>query len=321
LRDRSLGCHDATVTMRLLSLSAALAVGCAAPLAVNQPGRVVPQGDVRLGGAVGLGISTSALDLITVAEDAQESFSAAIVSDGCRLDDGSLVDCVPLDEYEPLIRAGLIGLVATPVVPYWAIEARFGLLDRVDLGGRYTGGTFGLDAAFQLFGPTDGSPGASATVGLGWNHHSVSLPLPSAAEKLKLEEFEREDIDVPLLFGYKVGDWAYLTAGVRYMASRWRIDLRPGIPAWAKTAAELAGGQVDDDAVERVIIDALPETDEEGWVHQLGGVLGAYVGYKYAYVGAELTLTGYLFEATILGTRQELNGLTLFPTVSGFLQF
>ena len=298
--------------LRSLLVVALLPAGCAAPLALHQQGRVVRQGDLRLGGAVGLGLSTSALDLLEAADEARKGFAAAVESAGCQGADGSAVDCVPLDEYRPFVRAGLVALVASPVVPYWAAEARYGLAERLDAGVRYTVGTVRADAAFQLFGPTDGSPGASATLGLAWTHHLAALPVPDVLESVSLDDFGREDFDVPLVVGYKVGEWALLAAGVRYLASRWRIDLRPDVPPWVQATGGPAG--------DRVLLDGLPDTDEAGWVHHLGGMVAAYVGYEHVYVGAELTVTGYAFEARVLGESFDERGLTLFPSLAVFAE-
>ena len=243
--------------------------------------------------------------------------------------------CVAAAQYDPFLRSALVGVLFTPIVPYFAVEGRLGLGrpglgplvlgQGADVGIRYTGATTRLDANVQLFGPLDGSPGASATLGVAWNHHSIPLSsmVEGVFEKLHLEAFSRDDIDVPLVASYQVGEWLRLSAGVRYMASHWAIDLRPELPVWVRMGAAAAGEDLDEEAeqVERVILDQIPETDESGWFHHLGGLVSVWVGYEVVWIGAELTVTRYGYEATILGTPYDMSGWVLFPSVSGHLQF
>jgi hypothetical protein len=263
---------------------------CAAPYFVGQSGRTTPRGDFRVQAGAGVGVSTSALELIEDAQRLADNLQDRTCPDGT----GTCWDSADL---EPLADAVWQLALASPVQQHWELSARYGLPGGFDLGGHLGSGSWRLDGGWQLFGPRDASqPGWAGSVFLGWNHHKSNFA-SSLVEKFK-GETGRNDFDLVGVTGRQYGRWAHLWLGGRYMLSSWKFEAIPSVPIIYDNAE---------------VQQRLLGTDTKGTVHQAGGFLGGALGWHDVFAGLELNVVHYRGSARVLFQDRELSGVAVFP--------
>ena len=135
------------------------------------------------------------------------------------------------------------------------------------------------------------------------NHH-VAAP-DVALTMVDLRDVGRNDIDVPVLFGYRHFRSAYLTIGARYTLSHHSAAVVPRRPV-----AMPDGGTRTD----------LPETDISGLSHHVGVLFSGYMGIGGPYLGLELT-AGYEWASVrAAGEDLTISSLAVRPALVFFVE-
>lgn len=284
--------------MRLLPvLLLLLAPGCATTLSTMQTARPLAPGQVQVTGGVGVFIPVGnivrAVD--TGIEQGEEARDA--------IDEGRPYS-LSEEAQQRLFTAGVALMVAPPGANP-ELMVRVGVVDRVDVGVRYSGISLRADAKVLMFhgGDADGGrmePGQRSydvALGLGAARHFFSSPVLDVLEVVKMGDFSRYDVEVPLYVSADFGDILKLYAAPKYVFSRTRMDQR--LVDASREGSPVTGFDA-----------ALPATVNS---HFWGSTVGLALGFRYVYLFAELT-GGYVScNPTLFGVERELGGVTLFP--------
>ena len=230
-------------------LAATSTLGCAPALSTFQPAHVAPAGHILAEGGLEVAIPTGAiLDGLDTAKGL-----------GTRAQNGEmLTDAQKLQ----ILDAGVNLVVNAPAIgPHLGIA--YTLIDRVEANLRFAGQAFRFGGRYQILkrdsGPFD------MTVGLGVSRFSYEFPISDQIPVLKLDDFSRWQIDVPLLIGTS-HDFVRVWAGPKLLLTWFETQLTLQIP--------------NDVSVARF----------DGHATYLGGQAGLALGYKHAFVAVELTI-------------------------------
>jgi hypothetical protein len=284
--------------MRLLPvLLLVLAPGCATTLSTMQTARPLAPGQVQVTGGVGVFIPVgNIVRAVDVGIDQGREARDAV-------DEGRPYE---LDEagQQRLLTSGVALMVAPPGANP-ELMVRVGVVDRVDVGLRYSGISLRADAKVLLFhgGDTDGGRmeagqrSYDVALGLGAARHFFSSPALDVLEVVEMGEFSRYDVEVPLYVSADFGDIFKLYGAPKYVYSRTRMDER--LVDFSRQGSPVTGFDA-----------ALPATVNS---HFVGSTLGAALGFRYVYLFAELTGGYVICNPTLFGIERTLGGFTLFP--------
>lgn len=255
-----------------------IANGCAPSLATFQPAHVAPQGHVQVAMGLEVAIPVGAL---ADAIDAGKTL-ASKASNGETLTD---------DEKWRLFDAGInLVLNAPSVGPH--LSAAYTLLPRFELNLRYAGSAFRFGGRYQLVQRATGGP-VDLVVGVGVSHFSFKFPIPEI-DIIKVEDFSRWQLDVPLLVGTS-RDWFRVWAGPKLLVT-W-FDTRMALVLPMERAVAMLDGSAT----------------------YLGGQAGFAVGYRALFLAFELTIVKANGSAAV--TSVGLNPPTRNTAVSTMVVF
>ncbi len=295
----------------LLLLSFAL-TACAAPLTHVQPAQAVGKGNWQLAATGGMTVATSALDIVDVGLNTAQDFRNRPTT--CTADDTST--CLAASEFRPLARALYAAGLAAPVAAVTELSVHYGLSDTWDVGGRLSTGTQRLDVDYQFLAPPEGQRGWYGLGSFSYSHQGAQLPpgVDKILEFFDMADFSRHNFDLAAALGMRLSNYGWFTFGGRYLLSRYALDLRPSL------------GVVDDVTntgpnIDGIVVHSLPKTDEGGWSHTAGAFAHLIVGYKYVYVGLELSLAWSSTQTMLLGRTESLGDLTIQPSLSLLTRF
>ncbi|RAK65752.1 hypothetical protein [Hymenobacter edaphi] len=294
---------------RLLPFALLLAVGaCSAPRSIISSGKVTPKGQFKAGGNLGFNIGTASIGKITGA--AKDVVQQAINRDTIRYEQG-------LDR----VQAAALAYVLDPTVATSDLYVRYGLLNRVDVGYKYSFGAHSFDAMYQFMGPL-GTPekpqGQSGdmygSVGLQFSTQKAKLPsIPFLEDTEKLLGFtaRRVDLLVPLVFSTSFGPEEQIgnvSYGLVYSRTFLKYGFQPG-----KIFNYIPGSNR--------VTDRIPNLLERRSYGAIGGFVNLKVGYRYAYFLPALAIYYQNFGTyKILNNKEtKLKGVTILPTLG--LQF
>ncbi len=279
----------------LIALACALGA-CAAPRSITQSGRVTPPGDVRLGVAVPISISSS---------------TSGAIYDGLQgqiedLDDGDikLETREDLDDLiEPLLAHGL-----DPVGTGTDLFLRVGVYDRFDLGYRYASGTHVFDTMFQFMGPIgeeQPETRVSGAVGVQYSRQEYEAPSLAGLDTLQSlldYRFERTDLLFPVVLSYGFGEneeYGALGFGVAYNYT----SISYGIES------EVVHELFEDE------LEAIDPPSGESSVHAFGGFVNVKAGYVvYALFSLAVYYQDFGSYKLFSDKKRSLSGTTVIPT-------
>ncbi|NPC85241.1 hypothetical protein HPC49_44480, partial [Pyxidicoccus fallax] len=283
-----------------LALGLALGPGCATTLSTQQTARPLAPGQVQVSG--GLGVFLPLGNLVRVVDtgiDQGEEARDAIEEDRPY--------ALGEEAQQRLLTAGVALMVAPPGVNP-ELMVRVGVVDRVDVGLRYSGISLRADAKVLLFhgGDADetgwvevGQRSYDVALGLGAARHFFSSPVLDVLEVVELGDFSRYDVEVPLYVSADFGDVFKVYGAPKYVFSRTRLDER--LVDYSRQGKPVSGFDA-----------SLPATVNS---HFVGSTVGVALGYRYVHVFAELT-GGYIFcNPTLFGIERELGSVTVFPSL------
>ncbi len=282
----------------LLALGLALAPGCATSLSTLQTARTLAPGQVQVTGGMGVFIPVgnivrvvdTGIDQGEAARDAVEEDRPYTLSE---------------EDQQKLLTAGVALMVAPPGVNP-ELMVRVGVVDRVDVGLRYSGISLKADAKVLLFHGGDSEGGRMApgqrsydvARGLGVARHFFSSPVLDVLEVVQMGDFSRYDVEVPLYVSADFGDIFKLYGAPKYVYSHTRLDAR--LVDYSRQGKPVSGFDA-----------SLPATVGS---HFVGSTVGLSLGYRYLFLFAELT-GGYIFcNPTLFGVERRLGSVTFFPS-------
>lgn len=182
------------------------------------------------------------------------------------------------------------------------LSARIGgwdLLEGMDFGLRYDFTTFKGDWKQQYYESAGGNVAVSSIIGIG----KQTVPVPGVVEWLTLTEWSRTDFDFMLSVGFELPDILHLWINPRVMLSTISIDHK--LPSYVLN-------RIPDEV--RETYDPSSYFEEELMVYT-GATFGGMVGYKYAFLAAELTVMGLNFSPNVLGEERNFNSLLVSPSI------
>lgn len=287
---------------QLLSLLLALplATGCASTLSTMQTAVPLERGQVQV--SAGMGAYAPLGTILDVAKLGKDQ--AGRIKD--TVADGRDYELTQEDQ-QALLGAGISLAVAPPGVNY-EFMARTGLASNLDVGLRYSSTQLRADAKYRFLHRGDADPESlhpvertskDLAIGLAISRQFFSGPLVDALRFVKLDDFERWDLEVPLYASIDVGDVFKLYASPKYVYGRTTLGQR------LAEAEDQAGRFVN-----------LPGTvPSRVHSHFVGSTFGAAVGYRYVHLFVELTGGYTSAKADVLGSERDLGGVTLDPAI------
>lgn len=266
---------------------------CAPALSTLHPATITPHKHVDGGAAYGVSAPIAGIGrTVGTAKD-----NAERTQDGEPLSD---------DDRDQIIATSL-GLALNP--PSFGSQYRvaYGIAPDFEVDVRYALSAWRIGARYQMIKP--GYPADLAgSVGLGVSRYVFSFGVPSylPEEIVKVDDFTRYDIDVPVLFGAS-HDVFHLWGGPKLVAS----FMSAGVDVCTEYDT------TDRECTERTT------ASMDGRAFYLAGQGGAALGYKYVWLAVELTAAyvdvearGKLKTGTIDENRTfHFNDVILYPVV------
>ena len=272
----------------LLAVSAMFGSGCTSAVTQLQRGRALQ----RLQFEVNLGTSLPLSDkAIRSAIEAEESIKKQLRD----AEDGA--EKLTENDARKLTEVAAALLLFTPL-PSNEMSLRGGIGWGVDVGLRLTGPRKQIDAKWQALDVKRHGIDLGLSLAYGW-HSSPAASLwesaTSAAESLKIMDYQRRDLTLSVIGSRDIGDVFSMWLGLAYSRSSIRIG------------SKLTGVATD------LGIAASALTIDET-MQQIGGQLGFRVGYKYVFFVVEFSVMQAYFSPSILGQKVNLSGLLYTPT-------
>jgi hypothetical protein len=257
--------------------------GCATALSTGQSAEALPKGKWHVGVGTDVNVSVSR---IVDALDAAESVEENIRNQG--------PDYKPTEDEKRQYTDAAIGLALSMPGVATDVMVRYGLGRRFDVGARWTTTGLHADVKYQFLGgfADDGWHGA---LSLGYGYHSFEGIVFDVLEFLQVDDFSRHDIEVPLIFGKRFGDFGRFWFGPKFIAAKVHVDAQ----------------------LER--FDATLQTDD--WIYYYGGFAGVAGGYKGLEAFAELTVVDMIAKPVILDEKRDLGGIVVMPMVGVMARF
>ena len=289
---------DRRVMVLALGVAVCLQVGACAPVVSTlRPAAVLPQGSVNA--AMGYGVNVPVGALMSSLDRAKD---LALDDSGSGMSDAEVVD---------LVGASLLLLTNAPL-PSVDFQAAYGLwAQRVELDLRKSSGAWRFGARLQLLHTRDF--GLDLSIGVGASTFSTPTVL-DLLSKAGQAETNRYAIDVPILMGW-TWEFGHLWFGPKVLYTSYSLDL----------ALKTGRLPVDDVTGELPVEQAHMEGDSI----YIGGQLGGAVGYKYAWITAELTVMQVAGSVdyrvgegdNLLQGSLDPGGLVISPNIGILLQY
>lgn len=260
--------------------------GCGPMLSTMTPAAVTPRGSFRGAGGFGAEIATGpVLDAI----DSVETLATRVANNQ------SLTSA----EQTQLTERSAALVIAPPSFSS-EFQLRYGVYDRIDVGLRWVGSNFRLDARYQFLSSEQGAPfDLSAGLGLGIGVTGLSLPSP-IDDVIDLDDYLLFTADVPVLAGWS-GRFGHFWFGPKVVFGR------------AGTAMSIRFSSTD-----------LRVFDLSGTTFYYGAQIGGAVGYRWFWVAAELSILGLSGSASMtlpgMSYSPSFGGVAIAPSVALLLQ-
>jgi hypothetical protein len=258
-----------------------LAIGCAPSLASLQPAHVAPKGHLQATVGMEVAVPTGTVaNLVDAGRALSQTAQSRMLS---PQDEGRLFD------------AGM-AFAASPVavIPHFALA--YTLVDRTELGLRYSGDSWRLGGRYQLLShEREGDP-FDLVVGLGVAHAATPVPVGDVLPVLKIDDFTRWTSDVSAIMGTS-RRWFRVWAGPKVVYTRFETSLTADLYMNEMQLATFRG-------------------------HGLyyGGQAGVALGYSKLFFGVELTLMELSASAATTATTlasgsrtADFSGFVIYP--------
>lgn len=191
------------------------------------------------------------------------------------------------EEQRRILAAGVgLGLSSPGVSP--DIMVRVGVVKDLDVGFRYSGLAVHADGKYRFLTTSNPDHGLEGAISLGVSRALHSGLVFDALDFLHVADYSRWNVEVPVIFGSRLGEYGHVWFGPKYIFTTYTLDgtLR-NVGAISKTS---------------------------GTIHHLGAFGGAAVGYKVVFVFAELTVMNMFANPEIFGQPTDLGGIVIAPS-------
>jgi hypothetical protein len=201
-----------------------------------------------------------------------------------------------VEQRQALAAAIGLGLSAPGATP--DLMLRVGVIKNLDLGLRWSSLAVHGDAKYRFLTTRDPSAeeaekdpnvdrGFQGAVSLGISKSLFSGIVFDALDYLQIGDYSRWNIEVPVIFGARLGSFGHYWFGPKYVFSTYSLD------------ASLKN------------VGVVPESS--GTIHHLAAFGGIGVGYKVIFVFLELTIAEMFAKPEILGQPTDLGGVVIVP--------
>ncbi len=241
-------CAAATV---VLALTLQLLAGCAPALSTFQTAAVPPTG--HYSAAIGMEGSISAGSLYDAYTAGKHVLERA-------QDDQPLTT----EEKWQAFGAGVALLLNPPAFGYH-LSFAYVPWKRLELSLRYASSAFRLATRYQVLERDAGAP-FDMSVGLGMARFTYAVPFAEYVPVLKVDDFTRWQLDVPLLIGMQ-NRWFRVWGGPRFVATFFDMALRLDLQVEQPVVASMSGTS-----------------------YYAGGQAGVGFGYRWVFFAFELTI-------------------------------
>jgi hypothetical protein len=280
------------MTSRERALALAFALGssaCGTTISTLQPAEPMRPGHVQAQGAFNVNVPASR---IIDAVDSVATLTDRYASDP---------NYKPTDaEQKEALAAGVgLGLSSPGVNP--DLMLRVGIFKNFDAGIRWSALNVHLDGKYRFLqtkvtpdDDPDADPGFQGAVSLGISKTLYSGFVFDALEFLHIDDYSRWNLEVPVIFGSRLGNFGHAWFGPKYIYSHYSVD------------ASLKN------------VGIVSETS--GSIHHIGAFGGAGLGYKYVFVFLELTIANMFAKPEIFGQKTDLGGIVVVPALGLMLR-
>jgi hypothetical protein len=290
------------MTRSLLLLALLTATGCASTLSTMQTAKPLARGQFQVSGAAGFFAPVGQLgSLIDQGITQGQAIKQAIQS-------GESYQ-LPEEEAERLLGVGLALAVAPPGASN-ELMVRAGVLEShgLDVGLRLSSTSLRFDGKVRLAHGGDPEDGAlpdyrsksyDLALGVGLSRHLFKSPVLDALEIVRIDEFSRWDLEVPVYLSLDLGDIFKLYGAPKYIYSRTSLDSR--LVDYSSSGQDVSGFDV-----------RLPAQVSS---HFFGASVGFALGFRYVHLYAELTAGYSSCRPVLFGQERDLGGMVLYPAV------
>lgn len=289
--------------MRMHPILAAAAVllfsGCAPALSTLKPATVVPKGHAHA--AAGYGVSVPVAGVVSSVGAAKDAVD--------RSESGEEMS---KEDQETVIKTAL-GMTLNPPSIGSEYQLGYGIAERFEVDVRYALSAWRIGGRYQAIVPEPGGRPLAATVGIGVSRYVFDLGVPSFLKPVvDVEDFERWDVDVPVLFGVS-HDIFHVWGGPKFVGSY--VDARVDVCTQVDTN--------NGDCLQHA------RAGLNGYALYAAGQAGVALGYKHAWVALELT-TAFVnvdvggrvaYDDTREKRRYNFNDVILYPVAGLLLRF
>ena len=190
-----------------------------------------------------------------------------------------------------------VNLATSPPSVSQHFAAAYTFADRAEIGIRNAGGGWRLGGRYQVLRHEDGP--FDLVVGLGVARATTPIPFGDVVPYLEVKDFTRWTFDLPVLVGTS-RSWFRVWAGPKFLYSRFDTNLSVTLP---NNPIVLAG--------------------IDGHAFYYGGQAGVAIGYRYVFLGFELTLgqlSGSATSSSMLATAPshttDISGFVVYPAIA-----
>lgn len=236
-------------TVALIATAAVLSA-CSPALTTLEPARLVPPHHLQI---------TTGLSASNPSGDLRNAFDAA---SAMRVDNDGLTA-----EQVTTLMNGAAAVVVSPPSLGAEVSATYGLSRRFAAGVRTTGNTVRANVRMQVLRI---APGFYGALGLGASVYFYGFPVQQFSDVVSLSQFQRQELDVPLLFGWS-GRYGHIWFGPKLVLSRYGAVVEACTQTNGDACAMTANVNVS------------------GTAAYFGGQIGAAIGYGRYWFAAELT--------------------------------
>lgn len=271
--------------VRWIPLLAAALCGCAPALSTMQPAHVAPKGHVQAEIGTDFAVPTG-----TIVDTVDAAVTLIRAASNRELTE---------NEQKRVFDAG-VGLALNPPSPVQHIGVGVSVIDNLEVSLRYSVNALRLGTRYQFL--TKAKHGVDLSVGAGVGYYVFSFPVGTILDIVELEDFSRWQFDFPILIGTH-GKWYRVWGGPRLMFTTFSTSLTMNLPSSTGYPGEIEIASFS------------------GTGAYYGGQVGAAFGYKYVFLGIELTLA-QLFSSGDLdafGKRSlsvDLDSFVIYPAIA-----
>lgn len=165
------------------------------------------------------------------------------------------------------------------------------ILEGLDLGFKTDLNILKFDAKLQLWESLDGAHALSTMIGYA-HHLDVGNSIIS---KVTLTDFSRKDLDLQLLYGFRMGEWVKVLVAPHVIISQVKPESK--IPEWLSDRLP--------DEVKKYDPGQFFETE---YIQYYGVTTGLMVGYKYAFLATDLGMFYMNFKPNVVGSVRDYSG-------------